>query len=195
MFRSRTIPTKIPGPVAHVFFLFCGMSGVEPCLLRAVWHHLLLESAWRTGYLILGAPTLPSPAALKRATCSLIPWLVQFARARTVMVTGIFAFWFQRRPSWIFWVSVFWQWTDIFQMIADRFQHFWSFPGRGAAIRDVWRWLWGDLSNKSPCCVCRLKLHADSACKLTRSHSYSYRARCGDQVLRNTVDPRPFELG
>ena len=61
MYRSRTIPTKIPGPVAHVFFLFCGMSGVELCLLRAVWHHLLLAGRARGGLGTWSWEPQPSP--------------------------------------------------------------------------------------------------------------------------------------
>ena len=105
--------------------------------------------AWRTGYLILVPPPLPSSAW----TCHgqrLSPWLVKFARARTVMVTGTFAFLYQKRTRWMLLLQLVSEWIDIFQMIAVRFQQAWSFPGTGAAFRDVRRWLrWGILA-RSP---------------------------------------------
>ena len=77
--------------------LFCSRAGVTSSAPDRA-------STWRTKYLNL---TLPSRAS----TCHgqrVGSWLVKIARARTVMVTGTFAFYlYQKRTGWMFWLPVF----------------------------------------------------------------------------------------
>ena len=74
---------------------------------RAVRHDLLLTVRARGE---LGTwPWWPLPAQPRvkvRGEC-LSPWLVEFARARTVMIDGAFAFLYQKRTGLMFWLPVF----------------------------------------------------------------------------------------